>query len=356
MKKSIQALFTISALAAGVLLNSCDSAIFDYEGDCSVHYRLPLTYKMNYLDVDALSTQVDRVTVYVYDEQGAYRRTFSATVGQLAQNGYALEFSGDELKPGRYSMLVWGEGHAEGADPTAFAIGGGDSPALTDLTATLPLKGSDGSLYSDRDITPLFHGYAAGVELPDTYGTVRLPAIDLTKDTNVITIALENVEGYPIDPGALTVSIEADDSELSWQNVPVGDRLFSYMPWSVTQLESTRPETRFGEEEGDGEDEGLTETGVTGLLTEFTTGRLMADSKPMLVVHRNWDGKDILRLDLVNLFMLVRGHFPWDGQEYLDRIDRYTMTFFIDADLNWYAAGGINILGWKVVPPQNVDF
>lgn len=349
MKKSIQALFTISALAAGVLLNSCDSAIFDYEGDCSVRYRLPITYKMNYLNVDALSTQVDRVTVYVYNEQGAFQRSFSATIGELAQNDYALEIADTELKPGKYSMLVWGEGKAEASDPVSFTIEGGEKPALTDLSATLPLSGSDGSLVSDHDVTPLFHGYAANVELPDTYGTVTLPAIDLTKDTNVITIALENVEGYPIDPGALSVSIEADSSELNWQNQPVGNRLFSYMPWSVTKLETTRLETR------DGEDEGPTETGVTGLLTEFTTGRLMANSKPMLVVHRNWDDKDILRLDLVNLFMLVRGHYPWGGQEYLDRIDRYTMTFFIDADLNWYTAGGINILGWKVVPPQNME-
>ena len=353
MKKSIQALFTITAIAAGTILGSCDSAIFDYEGDCSVKYRLPITYKMNYLDVDALSTQVERVSVYVYNEQGTFERSFSATVDQLAENGYALEFADGVLKPGRYSMLVWGEGRAEGSDPTAFAIGGGSTPALTDLSAMLPLSGTDGSLYCDRDITPLFHGYAASVELPDTYGTVELPAIDLTKDTNVISIALENIEGYPIEPDALTVSIEADNSELSWQNQPIGDRLFSYMPWSITQLESIRPETR----DGDEEQEEATETSVTGLLAELTTGRLMADRKPMLVVHRTWDDKDILRLDLVNLLCLVRGHYgAWSAQEYLDRLDRYTMTFFIDADLNWYTAGGINILGWKVVPPQIMEF
>ena len=152
----------------------------------------------------------------------------------------------------------------------------------------------------------------------------------------------------------MSVRIEADNSELNWQNVPVGDRLFSYMPWSVTQLESQRPaRTRA---EGDVEDEEPTENQVTGLLTELTTGRLMAGSKPMLIVHRTWDDKDVLRLDLVNLLCLVRGHYgSWTAQEYLDRIDRYTLTFFIDADLNWYTAGGINILGWKVVPPQDME-
>ena len=82
----------------------------------------------------------------------------------------------------------------------------------------------------------------------------------------------------------------------------------------------------------------------------------MADSHPKLVVHRAWDDTDIIRLDLINLLMLVRGHFPYSGQDYLDRVDRYTMTFFVDADLSWYTAEGINILGWKVVPPQDVEF
>ena len=324
--------------------------IFDDQGDCSVHYRVPLTYKMNVLDADAFASQVSSVTLYVYDQQGnlVLRKTESGDA--LKAPGYAMDV---DLKPGQYTMLVWGEGTPAATPSTPFAIG--DAAQITGLSATLPLSGSDGNLYIDTELTPLFHGYSASVDLPDTYGTVTLPAIDLTKDTNTFVIALENYEGYPIAPDALSVSIESrGGNELSWQNMPVGENPFSYRAWSQTPIGSERPGSRADGEETGEADPDVTGN-VTGLLAELTTSRLMADSRPMLVVHRQWDDTDIIRLDLVNLLMLVRGHFPWGGQEYLDRVDRYTMTFFVDADLNWYTAMGISILGWKVVPPQNME-
>lgn len=314
--------------------------IFDDQGDCSVHYRLPITYKMNVLNADAFSSQVSSVTLYVYDEQGTLvlQKTDSGVL--LKEPDYAMDV---DLKPGKYEMLVWGQGTPNATPATNFTIG--DGAHITGLSATLPLSGSEGDQYSDQELTPLFYGYSASVDCPDTYGEVILPAIDLTKDTNTFVIALENYEGHPIAPDALSVSIESQSNVLSWQNQPVGDNPFTYRAWSQTLLESERPETKAGEETGN----------VTGLLAELTTSRLMADSHPMLVVHRQWDDTDIIRLDLIKLLMLVRGHFPYGGQEYLDRVDRYTMSFFVDADLNWYTAMGISILGWKVVPPQDMD-
>ena len=359
MKKSIQAFFTFSAIAVGSLMSSCH--IYEDEGDCSVHYRVPFTYTMNILNADAFSSQVSSVTLYVFDSQGHLALTKTESGAALSTPGYAMDV---ELLPGRYTMLAWCEGTPAYTPSTSFTIGGGGSPsAVTELSATLPLLGDPSALYSDKDITPLFYGYKADIDCPDTYGTVTLPAIDLIKDTNVINIALENLEGTEIAADALSVSIEADNSQMSWTNAVTGDTQFAYRPWSVTLLSSERGDTsRADGDEGTGEGEGEGDNGpavnpVTGILAELTTGRLMADRKPMLVVHRNVDDKEIIRLDLIKLLCMVRGHFGnWSDQEYLDRLDRYTMTFFVDADLNWYSAQGINILGWKVVPPQDVEF
>lgn len=346
MKKNIQALFTVSVIAAGSILSSCDSMIFDDQGDCSVHYRVPITYTMNVMDIDAFHKEVTSVTLYVYDRQGnpVLQKTESGEA--LKAKDYAMDV---DLLPGTYSMLAWGHGTPNYTPAASFTIG--DPAQMTGLSATLPLSGTDGNLYIDQELVPLYHGYLPSVELPDTYGTVTLPGIDLTKDTNTFVIALENYEGLPIAPDALSVSIESQGNNvMSWQNLPIGENPFTYRSWSQTLLESVRPESR-----ADDYSEGTTGN-VTGILAELTTSRLMADSRPMLVVHRNWDDTDIIRLDLINLLMLVRGHFPYGGQEYLDRVDRYTMTFFIDADLTWYTAKGISILGWHVVPPQNVEF
>ena len=341
MKKSIRALFPFSLVAAGAVLTSCDSVIFDDQGDCSVHYRVPITFTKNIMDIDAFSRQVESVTLYVYDQDDNLVMQKTESGDALKTSDYAMDV---DLLPGRYSMLVWAQGTPNYTPATSFTLG--NPERMTGLSATLPLSGSDGNLYIDQELVPLFHGYAESVELPDTYGIVTLPTIDLTKDTNTFVIALENKEGLPIPEDALSVSIESSGNTLGWNNLPINDNPFSYRAWSQTLLESERTESRADDETG----------GVTGILAELTTSRLMADSHPKLVVHRAWDDTDIIRLDLINLLMLVRGHFPYSGQDYLDRVDRYTMTFFVDADLSWYTAEGINILGWKVVPPQDVEF
>lgn len=343
MKKSIKAFLTLSVIAVGSLMSSCDSVIYDDQGDCSVHYRVPFTYTMNILNVDAFSSQVNSVTLYVFDSEGRHVLTKTESGAALATPGYAMDV---ELLPGKYSMLAWCEGTASYTPATSFTIGGGNSPAsITDLTATLPLQGTDATPYSDRDIVPLFYGYNADVDCPDTYGTITLPAIDLTKDTNTINVALENLEGTEIATDALSVSIEASNSCMDWTNQLAGNQPLVYLPWSVTQLSSERSRAE------------ETTNPVTGIFAELTTGRLMTDRKPILVVHRTHDDKDIIRLDLVQFLCMVKGHYAgnYTNQQYLDRMDRHTLTFFVDADLNWYIAGGININGWKVVPPQDME-
>lgn len=342
MKKSLKSLSLLSALAVGMILNSCDSLIFDDQGDCSVHYRVPITFTKNMLDADAFSSQVTSVTLCAFDADGnlALRQTESGAA--LAVPDYAMEV---ELNPGRYTMVAWAEGKPSFTPATSFVIG--ENPAtVTELMATLPLQSdaATSTLYCNQDIVPLFHGSLAPVDLPDTYGTITTPTIDLTKDTNIIEVVLENIEGSPIAPDALTVSIQAANSQLDWNNTVIGNTTFSYRPWSTTSLESQRQEST-----ARGTD------AVSGLMSELTTGRLMADRRPVLVVHRNHDDKDIVRLDLVKFLCMVKGHYPGDlsDQEYLDRMDRHVLTFFVDADLNWYTVSGININGWKVVPPQD---
>lgn len=326
--------------------------IFDDQGDCSVHYQLPLTYKMNYLDVDAFSSQVTSVSLYVYDTAGnlVLHKTESGEL--LSQPDYKMDL---DILPGTYSMLVWGEGTPDGTPTTSFEIGGGENPvSASDLSASLPLKeDNNGSLYSDEDIVPLFYGYAPEVVCPDTYGYITLPAIDLMKDTNTINVVVESIGGYGIDKDELSVSIQADNSDLDWQNAVVGNKTFSYIPWSVTWLRSDREDnTNATRDDNDAED-----NYATGLLAELSLGRLMADRKPMLVVHRNSDNMDIIRLDLVKYLCMVKGHLlaGCTDQQYLDRMDHHSLTFFVDRYLNWYLGMGININGWNVVPEWNVE-
>ena len=324
-------------------LTSCDSVIYDNEGDCSVHYRLPITFTTNILNADAFASQVSEVTVYVFDANGNLALVKKDSGDALKSPGYAMDL---ELVPGKYSIMAWCEGNALASDPISFTIGGDGRPsAIAELSATLPLAANGESYYSNKDIVPLFHGYIQEVDCPDTYGNITLPALNLMKDTNVLNIVAENLEGTEIAPDALTVSIEASNSEMMWNNEVTGDRRFKYMPWSVTQLSSER------------DTKAESNNPMTGLMSELTVGRLMVDRKPILVINRKRDNKDIVRLDLIKYLCMVKGHYGgnYSDQEYLDRMDFHTITFFLDADLNWYMASGININGWKVVPDQEME-
>lgn len=232
------------------------------------------------------------------------------------------------------------------SNPTAFKIGGGDAPASpSQLTAALPLKGETGDKYVNQDITPLFHGMIQGVECNESdYGYIDLPAIDLVKDTNVIKVILNNIDGTELNPDDFKIEITGTNSEMDYENNLVGDAPFSYLPWSISRLVTDMEESRASV--------------ASGMMAELSMGRLMTDRQPRLKVTRCEDKTEIINLNLIQFFLLVKGHYQahWSNQEYLDRLDEYSLTFFIDKDKNWYTAAGININSWHVVPPQEEDW
>lgn len=345
MRRTLQAAFATAVLIGGAAMVSCDSVIYDDEGDCSVRFRVPFTYTMNILEADAFSSQVRSVTLYVFDKSGNLVLEKTESGDAVAVTGYKMDV---DLSPGRYDMLAWCKGESPMADHTAFEIGRGQHPA--DFDAVLPLKGTAPGLYSDLDITPLYHGWVTDVVCEDTYGDVDLPAIDLTKDTNVINVILENLDGREMKPSDFTISITGDNSEMDYRNQLAGSTGFVYRPWSLRAVSSQRPS------KGRPADDDVTV--VTGLFSELTLGRLMVGRAPMLSVKRNTDGTRLFNLNLIDFLLMVKGHYQghFTNQQYLDRMDQHTLTFFIDADLNWYTANGVLINGWTVVPPQVEEF
>ncbi len=55
---------------------------------------------------------------------------------------------------------------------------------------------------------------------------------------------------------------------------------------------------------------------------------------------------------------MIKGEYRKDmgNQEFLDRLDEYNLTFFLDGDDKWYTGAGVHINSWVVVPGQDVEF
>lgn len=71
----------------------------------------------------------------------------------------------------------------------------------------------------------------------------------------------------------------------------------------------------------------------------------------MLTIYNLRDDKVVLSQPLIDYLLMVKGEYNrhMSDQEYLDRVDEYNMTFFLDSDDSWYTRYGIYINSWKVV-------
>ena len=51
-------------------MSSCDSWLYEEEGDCSVYYRLKFRYDMNLKWADAFANEVTSIHLYAFDNSG----------------------------------------------------------------------------------------------------------------------------------------------------------------------------------------------------------------------------------------------------------------------------------------------
>lgn len=341
-------------------MTSCDSFIFDDEGDCTVHYRVGFRYTKNMLGGDAFGPQVTRVHLYVFDREGQPVLCKSVDRQPTEENNFFIDL---DLLPGRYDLLAWCEGQSPIEGATSFDIAGGTVPgSLAQAGAVLPLQGTAPELYSDRDITRLYHGMRTDVDFPDTYGTVDIAPIYLTRDTKHLSVLLQNMDGSPIAKDEFSFAIEDSNNALDHQNNIVSSTSFSYRPWA-TELTSASFDGSDMEEEHDRRSAYCSMATATlrvqdeanGLLAELTTGRLVAGRTPRLVI-RNAEGEEVIRINLIQYLLMVKSHYEdaRGDQDYLDRYDDHTLMFFLENGT--WAKAKVYINNWRIVPPQDIEF
>lgn len=341
MLKRIVLVMVASTLTA--CFSSCDSMFHDGEGDCAVHYRLSFRYTKNILNSDAFSSQVSAVNVAIYDKQGNMVYSKSDTRALSPENDYYLDV---DVRPGTYDIIAWCEGESIVDDAISFELQGqsvGDR--ITASGAKLPMSGTSAQPVIDSDIKGLYYGSLTDVEFPNTYGTVDITPVQLVKDTNHITLQLQNMDGKPLDNTTFTFELEGANSSLDWQNKLTGNQAFNYNPWSVEPTYTLETSPTNAESRADV---------PSGIQADFTTGRIMAGVPQQLTVRNALTGELVLTFPLVKYLLLVRGKYDkaTSDQDYLDRYDNYTLVFFLEKGFVWDKSH-IYINGWRVVPPQD---
>lgn len=336
---------SIIMIAVASMSCSCDS-LYDDLDPCRTTYRLRFRYDYNINYADAFAHDVTSVNVWVFDDTGRFVWKGEESGEPLKSGDYRMELP---LPEGKYDIVTWC-GMKDNNDFTLDTY----SPATPDqLGVTLnltPVTRTDlGDYVSDSNLNPIFHSSLKGVELRANPSENEVKTIDvpLVKDTHYLQVMLQNMSGETMKAEDFSVRITSHNRKLDWQNNVVPSQpLFSYAPWG----------TLYGATGMDKDISGQPVTTVSTLLAELTTSRLMADSSPRLVVTRLTDNTEIIRIPLIDNLLLVKGHYyDMPDQEFLDRKGDFSLTFFLDSNLNWNVTSGIYIQNWAVVPVQETD-
>ena len=321
-------------VAAALASSSCENGlIFEGEGDCGIYYRIRFKYDYNIKFADAFANEVNSVALYVFDENDILVEEIATTDKDALSSGtFEIPI---ELEPGSYTLLAWGGlMDEESFDMLADTKTG--VTKLEELQVRMHRQYEDGKAKVSEDLLPLYHG-SMSLEVKDVPGTYT-ETMSLMKNTNVIRVLLHEISGHDIDAEKFIFEINDDNGLYGWDNALLDDEMITYSAWSQSTGTADM---------SDVEVKAVTSAAVA--LAELTIGRMRAGDSPVLHIRNRETGEDVFRIPVADYALLVKGNYRqgMGDQEYLDRQDEYTMTFFLDGG-EWVSSV-IYINSWRVV-------
>ena len=298
----------IRTTAIGLLAALCTcilpGCIEDDLSECGVGIRF--RYVKNVEGVDKFPSDVDRISLYVFREDGIFIGEYHDGGSRLDGN-YTMNLG---LKEGNYKLVAWGN-LCDDYEVTPCVPG---QTRLEDFM--LKLKNTRDTVYAHPG--HLFYGGVEEVEIKTPYTGRKYVTMDLTKNTNtihVITSGLplgENTSGNGDAGTPYTCRIISRNGEYNHDNSITGNRLH-YIP------------------------DGTVEGGL--FLSDYVVMRELNDASitgPRLVItHHPVDGGSKVLLDTSLTELLLRVSITGD----LDIDDEFTLHVEFD-----YTNGSMTIL------------
>ena len=118
-RKALRAWVTAMAVLPLFAFVSCDSFVYDYEGDCSVTYRLKFRYDKNLKWADAFANEVSSVHVYAFDPSGVLVWQKAEQVDPATAENYSMLL---DLPADDYNLLAWCGLQNDGEREESFSV------------------------------------------------------------------------------------------------------------------------------------------------------------------------------------------------------------------------------------------
>lgn len=364
LRRGAHRLSLLGVLGLAMGLGSCEP-IFDEDPNCRLGVALNFVYEYHMEPgADAFPSNVDCVTVLVFDKGGNFVTQLTETSDVLRDEKYRMELP---LDAGDYHLVVYGGLACEDAafDFTPdFSAASNRGAKKEDILVTLPLNGegfSDKQLHDiDKRTGGLFYGTLDLTLTEQDYTTTfREETVYLMKDTNNIQVILQELQyPYQIDYKDYNFRIVDDNFVLDGFNNVVPVYTSEYKPYYLPYNAENRimGQVEYKDQNGALLEENKDQP-VQVACVEFSTSRLLVEhlSTARLIISSKVEkdalgrDKELINIPLITYLTAVRGFGDsWirSDQEFLDRQSRWSLIFFLQRGL-WVNAW-VSVNWWTV--------
>lgn len=342
-RMALRAWWTVMAALPLFAFVSCDGFVYDYEGDCSVTYRLKFRYDKNLKWADAFANEVASVHVYAFAPSGVLVWQQEEQMNPATAEGYSMLL---DLPAGDYKLIAWCGLRNDGEREESFSVPEArvGETRMEDLQCSLNRRYDEGGAYSEARLYRLYHG-TRDVSLPvnDDGGSYEY-VMPLTKNTNHVRVILQHLSGEDVNKADFNFRIDDENGLMAYDNELSADENINYRPWDIQEVEA-----------GIDKDGARDISNVKGVVADFTVGRLTVTHRErMILTITTREGRTVARIPVIDYALMGKEYYeneyryPMDGQEFLDRMDECVMTLFLDENHQWVSSI-IQILSWRVV-------
>ncbi len=329
------AIMALTIFSAAAISSGCDR-LEENLPECEQGLRLRFTYTWNMEFANAFPSQVDCLTLYVYDSDGSLVETRNESTEALSDESYRMEI---DLPDGDYTLVAYGGMNCQ---ETSFEHN--PAPTAGSLLSTLTTELKPGLLTAPegRRLHNLFYGRKEVKVVTKTNQYVE-ETIDMMRDTNNLRVMLQHVDGTPVDDKDFKFIVKDNNTAMAWDNSLLPTPEVEYYPWARGTLPV-------------GVNPGQDGADVTMAYAEFSLCRLVDGNSPQLLITKVDNDDIVIDLPLLNYLVASKSeqYNKMPDQEYLDRQHDWNMTFFLDSGLRWVYVE-IKELDWVVRINNNIE-
>lgn len=316
------ALFATSVVAG---LSSCD-AFHETLEPCPRGVVLRFVYDYNLEFANAFPSQVDCLTLLVYNSDGRFVTSRTETTAALADEDYRMTI---DLPEGEYRFVAYGGMECDESS-FHFVTKPTDGTTLTDLKVELNEQCLSHPV--GTSLHPLFYG---DLQLEVEAGSTDYTAgtVPMMKDTNNLRVLLQHLDGSPVYADDFTFTVTDNNTLFDWDNSLLEAPTVNYWAW-------TSGEVSVGENPD--------KTDALVAFAEMSFPRLMVNADPRLIIRKKGEEREVVNIPLDNYLLALKSELLKMGaQEFLDRGNQWSMIFFLNARDKWTQVQ-IQIADWTV--------